>query len=59
MDRKRNWLNANESGGYGYAKINKFPKEDNDDVYLKLDEKRKISHDFDENNRIKCKKSKC
>ena len=58
MDRKRIWLNANKSVGYGHPKTNQFPKEDNDDVYLELDKKCKNCHVFDQNDWVKCKKSK-
>ena len=57
MDRERFWLNPNESVGYGHPKINQVRKEDKDDVYLELDKKRKISHDFHENDRVKYIKS--
>ena len=58
MDRKRFWLDRNESTGYGHPKINQVRKEDNDEGYLELDKKRKISSNFNQNDRINCKKSK-
>ena len=39
MNRKRFWLNPNESVGYGHSKINQVHIEDNGVVYLKSDEK--------------------
>ena len=57
MDRKRIWLNANESVGYGHPNVNQFPK-DSDDSYLEPDKKRTISQDFDQNDWVKCKMSK-
>ena len=58
MDCKLFWLNRNESTGYGHPKINQVRKEDKDEVYLELDKTRKISSDFNQNDRINCKKSK-
>ena len=58
MDRKRFWLNSNESVGYSHPKINQVRNEDNDDLYLELDRKRKIINDSDENDWVNSKKSK-
>ena len=54
MERKRIWLSANESVGYGHPKSNQVQSEENDNVYLELDKKHKTSHDFDHNNWVKC-----
>ena len=48
MDRKRFWLNPNESVGYSQIKINQVHMKDNGQVNLKTDKKRKNSHDNDE-----------
>ena len=58
MDRKRFWLNPNESVGYGHPKINQLRNEDNDGVYLNVDKKFKINCDIDENDYVISKKSK-
>ena len=58
MDRKRFWLNPNESVAYGHPKINQLRNQDNDDVNENLDKKRKISYESHENDHVISKKSK-
>ena len=58
MDRKRFWLNPNESAAYGHPKINQLRNQENDGVNVKLDKKRKISYVSDENYYVISKNSK-